>query len=150
MGQSPLVLVCNNSDSGHTKFDQMRILGWSWHCKTVYYSHLHSCNTVPGDIFRTLLSSCSLCPSHPWYHGWKFSGLFLNWPGRVAQSVTYLATDVCLTADPGARVIMKWFLRSFSSFRWFIQEGLLSVTSERMCRNYWLTACSSLPRKKCG
>ena len=35
-------------------------------------------------------------------------------------------------------------------FRWFIQEGLVSVTSESMCMNYWLTACSSLPRKKCG
>ena len=35
-------------------------------------------------------------------------------------------------------------------FRWFIQGGLLSVTSESMCTNYWLTACSSLPRKKCG
>ena len=35
-------------------------------------------------------------------------------------------------------------------FRWFIQEGLLSVTSESMCTNYWLTACLSLPRKKCG
>ena len=35
-------------------------------------------------------------------------------------------------------------------FRWFIQEGLLSVISESMCTNYWLTACSSLPRKKCG
>ena len=27
---------------------------------------------------------------------------------------------------------------------------LLSVTSESMCTNYWLTACSSLPKKKCG
>ena len=35
-------------------------------------------------------------------------------------------------------------------FRWFIQEGLLSVTSESMCTNYWLTACLSLPRKTCG
>ena len=34
-------------------------------------------------------------------------------------------------------------------FRWFIQEGLLSVSSESMCTNYWLTACSSQPRKKC-
>ena len=34
-------------------------------------------------------------------------------------------------------------------FRWSIQEGLLSVTSESMCTNYWLTACSSLPRKEC-
>ena len=31
-------------------------------------------------------------------------------------------------------------------FRWIIQEGLLSVTSESMCTKYWLTACSSLPR----
>ena len=36
------------------------------------------------------------------------------------------------------------------SFGWIIQEGLLSVTSESMCMKYWLTACSSLPRKKCG
>ena len=33
-------------------------------------------------------------------------------------------------------------------FRWIIQERLLSVTSESMCTKYWLTACSSLPRKK--
>ena len=32
-------------------------------------------------------------------------------------------------------------------FRWIIQEGLFSVTSESMCTKYWLTACSSLPRK---
>ena len=31
-----------------------------------------------------------------------------------------------------------------------IQEGLLSVTSLSMCMKYRLTACSSLPRKKCG
>ena len=29
-----------------------------------------------------------------------------------------------------------------------IQEGLLSVTSENMCTKDWLTAKSSLPRKK--
>ena len=30
-------------------------------------------------------------------------------PGRVAQSVTYLATDGCLTADPGvASLIPVW------------------------------------------
>ena len=33
-------------------------------------------------------------------------------------------------------------ISKFSSF--------LSVTSESMCTKYWLTACSSLPRKKCG
>ena len=42
------------------------------------------------------------------------------------------------------------FFRQSPPFRWIIQEGLLSVTSESMCSKYWLTACSSLPRKKCG
>ena len=32
-------------------------------------------------------------------------------------------------------------------FRWIIQEGLLSVTSESMCMKYWLTACSNCPGK---
>ena len=84
-------------------------------------------------------------------------------PGRVAQSVTCLATDACLTADPGVASsipvrshtfveIWPWndFYGHSPPFRWFIQEGLLSVTSESMCTNYWLTACSSLPRKRCG
>ena len=83
-------------------------------------------------------------------------------PGRVAQSVTCLATDACLTADPGVassiparyhtvveidhEIISTVILLPSAD----IQEGLLSVTSESMCTNYWLTACSSLPRKKCG
>ena len=32
-------------------------------------------------------------------------------------------------------------------FRWIIQQGLLSVTSEIMYTKYWLTACSEFPRK---
>ena len=77
---------------------------------------------------------------------------------RVAQSVTCLATDACPTADPGVAssipvrshtfvaIDHEIISTSFSS----LQEGLLSVTSESMYTNYWLTACSSLPRKKCG
>ena len=58
--------------------------------------------------------------------------------------------------DPGPVPYFRgdWSWNNFYShsppFRWFIQEGLLSVISESMCTNYWLTACSSLPRKKCG
>ena len=44
----------------------------------------------------------------------------------------------------------NYFYGHSPPFRWFIQEGLLSVRRESMCTNYWLTACSSLPRKKCG
>ena len=55
--------------------------------------------------------------------------------------------------DPGPVPYFRgdWSWNNFYAhsppFRWFIQEGLLSVTSESMCTNYWLTACSSLPRK---
>ena len=58
--------------------------------------------------------------------------------------------------DPGPVPYFRgdWSWNDFYShsppFRWFIQEGLLSFTSESMCTNYWLTSCSSLPRKKCG
>ena len=40
------------------------------------------------------------------------------------------------------------FYRHSPPFCWIIQEGLLSVTSKSMCTKNWLTACSSLPRKK--
>ena len=79
-------------------------------------------------------------------------------PGRVAQSVTCLATDACLTADPG--VVSSFPVRShtfveidhemISTVILLPSAELLSVTSESMCTNYWLTACSSLPKKKCG
>ena len=57
--------------------------------------------------------------------------------------------------DPGPVPYFRgdWSWNNFyghSPFRWIIQEGLLSVTNESMCTKYWLTACSSLPRKKCG
>ena len=59
----------------------------------------------------------------------------------------------CREFDPGLvpsfRGIWPWtnFYGHSSPFRWFIQEGLLSVTSESVCTNYWLTVWSSLPRK---
>ena len=56
--------------------------------------------------------------------------------------------------DPGPVPFFRgdWSWNNFFGhsppFRWIIQEGLLSVTSKSMCRKYWLTACSSLPRIK--
>ena len=82
----------------------------------------------------------------------------------VAQSVTCLATDACLTADPGVTSSIPARYHTFveidheiistvillPSADLFKKGCCLSVTSESMCTNYWLTACSSLPRKKCG
>ena len=38
----------------------------------------------------------------------------------------------------------NYFYGHSPPFRWFIQEGLLSVKSESMCTNYWLTACEKV------
>ena len=88
-------------------------------------------------------------------------------PGRVEQSVTCLAIDACLTADPGvpssipARshtfveidheiISTVILLPSTESLKKGCCQLQAKVTSESMCTKYWLTACSSLPRKKCG
>ena len=70
---------------------------------------------------------------------------------------SYLATDASLTADPGVASSIPARSYTFveidheiiSMVILLIQQELLSVTSETMCTKYWLTACSSLPRKKC-
>ena len=83
----------------------------------------------------------------------------IRMPGRVAQSVMsgYRCVSDCRSRGrefdpcpvPYFRGDWSWnyFYGHSPPFRWFIQEGLLSVTSESMCTKYWLTACSSLPRK---
>ena len=74
-------------------------------------------------------------------------------PGHIAQSVKCLATDAGQTADPAVASSIPVRSHTFMEIVpeiIFIQEGLLSVTSESKCTNYWLTACSSLPRKKLG
>ena len=59
-----------------------------------------------------------------------------------------------LTADPGSRVrpwscpIDSEIISTFILLLPLIREGLLSVTSESMCMKNWLTAKSSVPRKK--
>ena len=88
----------------------------------------------------------------------------VNVLGRIAQSVMCLATDASLTADPEVaslilaqshtfkeidHEIISTFilLPSAESFR----KGCCQLQAKICARStYWLTACSSLPRKKCG
>ena len=63
-------------------------------------------------------------------------------PGPVAQSVASDCRSRGHKFEPG--------LIPYICLYPLIQKGLLSVTSESMCTKYWLTALSSLPRKKCG
>ena len=73
----------------------------------------------------------------------------------LARSVT------CLTADPGVAGLIPAPSNTFMEIDHEIistvillpsadSRGMLSVASESMCMKYWLNACSSLPRKKCG
>ena len=66
-------------------------------------------------------------------------------PGPVVQSV------VRLTADPGVTSSISAWFNTFVEIDHenvsmvillltLIEEGLLSVTSESMCKKYWLTA----------
>ena len=84
-------------------------------------------------------------------------------PGRVAQSVTCLATDACLTEDPGVASSIPVRSHTFVEIDHEIistvillpsadlfKKGCCQLQEKSMCTNYWLTACSSLPRKKCG
>ena len=81
---------------------------------------------------------------------------------RVAQSVACLATDACLTADPGVASSIPARYHTFVEIDHEIISTVILLLpliysrrvvvsyKRRMCTNYWLTACSSLPRKKCG
>ena len=71
--------------------------------------------------------------------------------GRVAQSVTCLATDASLTADPGVAgsipaqfhtsvEIVKYFLRSFSSFP-LNHSRRIVVSYKRKCVQEVLVNC---------
>ena len=83
-------------------------------------------------------------------------------PGRVAQSVTCLATDASLTADPGVASSIPARSHNFVEIDHEIISTVILLPSaesfkkgccqlsESMCTKYWLTACSSLSRKKCG
>ena len=84
-------------------------------------------------------------------------------PGRIKQLVACLATDGSLTADPGVASSIP--ARSHTFFEIgheiismvilfpsaeSIKQGCCQLQAKSMCMKYWLTACSSLPRKKCG
>ena len=81
----------------------------------------------------------------------------------LAQSVTCLATDASLTAIPGVAssiparshtfveidheiISTVILLPSADSFK----KGCCQLQAKVCAHDYWLTACSSLPRKKCG
>ena len=74
-------------------------------------------------------------------------------------AVTCLTTDLCLTADPGVASLILAQPLTFKEIAHEIISTVIPLPSAislkikakvYMCTRYWLTACSSLPRKKCN
>ena len=84
-------------------------------------------------------------------------------PCRIVQSVMCLATDECLTADPEVASLIPALSHTFVEIDHEIisavillpspesfKKGCCQLQAKVCARKYWLTTCSSLPRKKCG
>ena len=80
-------------------------------------------------------------------------------PGRVAQSVTCLATDACLTADPGVASSIPARSHTFVEIDHEIISTVILLPSadsfKKGCCQLQAKVCAqitcpSLPRKKCG
>ena len=68
-------------------------------CNFIEISPQFQCNITIMSVKLQKIPLPNLSPKFHWNISVSFTGILL--PGRVAQSVTCLATDACLTADPG-------------------------------------------------
>ena len=68
------------------------------------------------------------------------------WPGRVAQSVTCLATDACLTADPG--VASSILVRSHTFVE--IDHEMISTVILLPSADSFKKGCCQLQAKVCA
>ena len=67
-------------------------------------------------------------------------------PGRVAQSVTCLATDACLTADPG--VVSSILAQSHTFVE--INHEIISTVSLLLSADSFKKGCCQLQAKVCA
>ena len=66
-------------------------------------------------------------------------------PGRVAQSVTCLATDACLTADPGVASSIPVRSHTFVEISWMISTVILLPSADSFKKG-----CCQLQAKLCA
>ena len=67
-------------------------------------------------------------------------------PGRVAQSVTCLATDVNLTADPGVASSIPAWSHTF----WEIDHEIISMVILLLSAESFMKGCCQLQAKVCA
>ena len=116
------------------------------------YFRLEWVVNLPGHWFKRSIHNAN-CSALRWHSS----------PGRVAQSVTCLATDACLTADPGVASSIPVRSHTFVKIDHEIISTVILLPSAdlfkkgccqlqakvcaRITDHYSLTASSSLPRK---
>ena len=71
---------------------------------------------------------------------------YLNIPGRVVQSVTFLATDACLTADPGVASSISARFHTFVE----IDHEIISTVILLPSADSFKKGCCQLQAKVCA
>ena len=78
--------------------------------------------------------------------GYTFKNTYVNIPGRVAQSVTCLATDACLTADPGVASLIPARAHTFVE----IDHEIISTVILLPSADSFKKGCCQLQAKICA
>ena len=68
------------------------------------------------------------------------------WPGRIAQSVKCLATDACLTADPGVASSIRVRFHTFME----IDHEIISTVILLPSADLFKKGCCQLQAKACA
>ena len=97
-------------------------MAMSWHV-ILMWQHLETIHTEKGPSHATLFCRC--------YHtGCKLS--------QLTGSIDWVGSSIPARFNTLVEILSwKNFYSHSPPFRWIIQEGLLSVTSESKCTNYW-------------
>ena len=94
------------------------------------------------NAFRTR-SHITRCSIERWYN---VVPIFSPLPGRVAQSITCLATDACLTADPGVASSIPARYHTFVE----IDHEIISTVILLPSADLFKKGCCQLQAKVCA
>ena len=110
-----------------------------------YVSHRQALKRMPrrGSASNNLVLAFASCIHKVWKRDSR-SGQIL--PGRVAQSVTCLATDACLTADPGVASSIPARYHTFVE----IDHEIISTVILLPSADLFKKGCCQLQAKVCA
>ena len=108
-------------------------------CSNTVYIHLHPIIKVPHIVTRYLLNHITVTQSVSCSTTEFCRPRWLSWMRRPTGDQEVAGSTPAEVGNILSwRLIMKYFLRSFSSFRWFKKGSCQFLAKE--CAQYWLTA----------